>query len=118
MNSRYSGSAQSGLGEWLLQRLTALYLAGFSLWLMVRLLLAAPADYAGWKVWFSGGGVRLAFALALMSALLHAWVGMRSVILDYLKPVWLRLVAQLLLGVLLVVLALWAAQVLLVEALR
>ena len=110
-NLRASGSAHSGLGEWLLQRLSALYLAGFTVWLVVW-----PANYLAWKAWMAAGGVRLAFALFFLSVLVHAWVGMRSVFLDYLKPLWVRFVAQLLLAGGLLVLAFWAAQILLVEA--
>ena len=116
MNSRNSGSAHRGLGEWLLQRLSALYLAGFMLWLSTQLALAPPANYIVWKTWLSAGGVRLAFALFFLSLLVHAWVGMRSVFLDYLKPLWVRFVAQVLLAFGLLVLAFWAAQILLVEA--
>ena len=114
---RVSGSAHRGLGEWLLQRLSALYLAGFSVWLVAWLAIAAPADYvrAG-KAWMTAGGVRLAFALFFLSVLVHSWVGMRSVFLDYLNPLWVRFVAQLLLAFGLLALAFWAAQILLVEA--
>lgn len=116
MSPRGSGSAHRGLGEWLAQRLSALYLAGFALWLVARLAMAAPADYVAWKAWMAAGGVRLAFALFFLSVLVHAWVGLRSVFLDYLKPLWVRFVAQLLLALGLLVLAFWAAQILLVEA--
>jgi succinate dehydrogenase / fumarate reductase membrane anchor subunit len=112
---RGSGSAHRGLGEWLLQRLSALYLAGFALWLLVRLASAAPVDHAAWKGWMATGRVRLAFALFFLSVLVHAWVGMRSVFLDYLKPMWVRFVAQLLLVTGLLALAFWAAQILLVD---
>ncbi len=116
MNPRDSGSAHDGLGEWLLQRLSALYLAGFTLWLVARLAIAAPTDYLAWKAWMAAGGVRLAFALFFLSVLVHAWVGMRSVLLDYMKPLWVRSAAQLLLAFGLLALGFWAAQILLVEA--
>mgnify|MGYP000276432629 CR=1 FL=1 len=116
MNPGGSGSAHRGLGEWLLQRLSALYLAGFAVWLVARLAIAAPADYVAWKAWLATGGVRLAFALFFLSVLVHAWVGMRSVFLDYLKPLWVRSVIQLLLAFGLLALAFWAAQILLVDA--
>jgi succinate dehydrogenase / fumarate reductase membrane anchor subunit len=115
MNPRGSGSAHRGLGEWLLQRLSALYLAGFTLWLVVRLAIAAPANYVTWKAWMATGGVRLAFAVFFLSVLVHAWVGTRSVFLDYLKPLWVRSVAQLLLAFGLLALAFWAAQILLLD---
>jgi succinate dehydrogenase / fumarate reductase membrane anchor subunit len=116
MNFRSSGSAHRGLGEWLLQRLSSLYLAGFAVWIAIRLMVLTPTDYISWKAWMANGGVRLAFALFFLSVLVHAWVGMRSVFLDYLKPLWVRSVVQLLLAFGLLVLAFWAAQILLVEA--
>jgi succinate dehydrogenase / fumarate reductase membrane anchor subunit len=115
---RAGGSAQFGLSEWLLQRLSALYLAGFVVWLVLRLGLSPPKDFAAWQVWFGHGTVRLAFALAFLNALVHAWVGMRSVFLDYFRPAWLRLVAQMFLVGVLVVQAFWAAEILLIEGLR
>jgi succinate dehydrogenase / fumarate reductase membrane anchor subunit len=106
------GSTGSGFAEWLLQRLTALYLTGFTLWLAWQLAANPPADYLAWKQWFGLGAVRLAFALFFVSALVHAWVGMRSVFLDYAKPLWVRALVQLLTIVGLLALALWAAQLL------
>jgi succinate dehydrogenase / fumarate reductase membrane anchor subunit len=50
--------------------------------------------------------------------LVHAWIGMRSVFLDYLKPLWLRILMHLLTAVFLTALALWSAHILLVEAAR
>jgi len=115
MKPRGSGSAHSGLGEWLLQRLSALYLAGFALWLVAQFAIAASMDYVSWKAWMTTGGVRLAFALFFLSMLVHGWVGMRSVFLDYLKPLWMRSVMQFLLALGLLALALWAAEILLVD---
>lgn len=116
MRPRTIGSAGSGFGEWLLQRLTALYLTGFTLWLAWCLAVNPPADYPAWTQWFGLGGVRLAFALFYVSALVHAWVGMRSVYLDYAKPLWVRALVQLLTIIGLLALGLWAAQILLTEA--
>lgn len=116
MNSQYKGSAHQGLGEWIIQRVSALYLAGFLLWLVVRWGLAPLPDYEAWKSWFGGGVVRVAFGLFFLSLLTHTWVGMRSVFLDYLHPLWLRFSAQLLAALGLLALALWAAEILLVQA--
>jgi succinate dehydrogenase / fumarate reductase, membrane anchor subunit len=118
ISPRFLGSAHAGLGEWLVQRVSALYLAGFVLWLLAHFLLSPPADYPTWKTWLGQGGVRLAFALAYISVLAHAWVGMRSVFLDYIKSAGLRLLLQLLLAVMLMALALWAGQILITEAAR
>ncbi len=87
---RRTGSARSGLGEWLIQRLTALYMAGFGVLALVYLLMSPRPDYVQWQAWLSGGGVRIALVLFFLSALAHAWIGMRSVYMDYLRPAWLR----------------------------
>lgn len=116
MRVRSVGSIGGGFGEWLLQRLTALYLTGFVLWLAWQLAVFPPVGYEAWKQWFGHGGVRLAFALYFLSALVHAWVGMRSVFLDYAKPLWVRALVQLFTIIGLLALGLWAAQILLVEA--
>lgn len=106
-------SSQTGLGEWLLQRLSALYVAGFAVYAAIFLLLFPPADYAAWRAWFGSGAVRLAWALFIVLLLIHAWIGMRSVFLDYLRSLWLRLSVLTLTAVGLLALALWAGQILL-----
>ena len=111
--SRGSGSTHRGLGEWLVQRLTAVYLAGFVLWLTTRLWMAPPSGHVAWKAWMGGGVVRAAFALFFLGLLLHAWVGLRSVFLDYLKPPGLRFVVQAITAIALLLCAFWAAQILL-----
>ena len=116
MNANNQGSAHRGLGEWLLQRLSALYLAGFIFWLLVSLSLSPVSGYVAWKTWFAGGAVRLAFALFILSVLVHAWVGLRSVFLDYLHPLWLRFTVQLVTALSLLALAFWTAQILFLQA--
>jgi succinate dehydrogenase / fumarate reductase membrane anchor subunit len=110
---RPTASAGSGFVEWLLQRISAVYLAGFCLYLTMRLLVLPFPDHYSWTSWFTQGGVRLAWALALTSLLIHAWVGMRSVYLDYVKPLWVRFVVQTLTALAIASLALWAADILL-----
>jgi len=104
-----SGSTHAGLGEWLLQRLSALYLSGFVLFVVLRFSIRPIHDYQAWQAWFAGGAVRIAFALFFVSLLVHAWVGMRSVYLDYLKPFWLRLIVTVATGAGLSAIAVWLA---------
>jgi len=118
MNRRPAGSAHTGLGEWLVQRLTAIYLAGFVVWLSIRFAMAPFPDQVSWKAWVASGEIRLAFAVFILSLLLHAWVGMRSVLLDYLKPLWLRFLVQSCVAGGLAICGLWAIQLLLLDAVR
>ena len=106
-------STRSGFVEWLLQRLSALYVAGFAVYVAIVFLLSPPAGYEAWRAWFSAGPVRLAWALFVLLLLIHSWIGMRSVFIDYLHPLWLRLSALLATGIGLLALGIWAAEILL-----
>jgi len=107
------GSAHAGPVEWLLQRVSSLYMAGFVVYLILRFAVSPVPDYAAWKGWFTAGIVRLAWALFILSLLVHAWVGLRSIYMDYLHPVWLRFSVSLLTAFGLLALGLWSAQILL-----
>lgn len=107
-----SGSAHAGLGAWLVQRVTSLYLAGFAVFLLLRAGLEPESDFAVWRAWFGNGAVRVAWAIFFLSLLLHAWVGLRSIYMDYLHPPWLRFTASAVTAVALLALGLWAAEIL------
>jgi succinate dehydrogenase / fumarate reductase membrane anchor subunit len=100
----------SGLRAWLLQRLTAVYLAGFSLVLLAYFLLTPPADHAAWQTWVTQPWVSLGLLLYVPALLLHAWVGLRDVLMDYVHPLSLRLALLSLAGLGLAGSGLWALQ--------
>lgn len=111
---RASGSAHAGMLQWLWQRVTAIYMAGFVVYVIVHLSLLSPIrDHAAWTAWFAIGYVRLAWAMFILSILVHSWIGMRSIYLDYLHPLWLRFSVSLLTALGLLALGLWAARILL-----
>lgn len=109
---RRAGSAHTGLGEWLVQRATSVYLAGFLVYLVLRLALDPLPDHAAWRAWFAHGPVRIAWGLFFLSLLAHVWVGLRSIYMDYLPVPSLRAAATFLTAFGLLALALWAAQIL------
>lgn len=89
--------AHYGLGAWLAQRVTAIILALYTLFLALGVVIApAPLQYADWAqlflftVWEFPLG-KIFAALALLSLCYHAWVGVRDIWMDYIKPVALRL---------------------------
>lgn len=103
----------SGLKAWLLQRVSAVYLGAFLVYFLFSLLFAAPQSYAAWHGWMSSGVMSLATALFFVALLAHAWVGIRDVMLDYIKPFALRLTLLVLLAVALTLMALWIIRILL-----
>lgn len=102
-----------GLRAWLLQRVTAVYVAGFTLYVAFHFLLAPPASYAAWHEWMAKPGTRVAWAMFVVTLLLHVWVGMRDVFMDYVHPTALRLVALTVLGLVLWAYGFWALGILL-----
>ena len=106
----------SGLKAWLLQRISAVYLAGFLIYFLAMLLTCAPQTYADWHGWMTSTTMSLATTLFFIALLSHAWVGMRDVMLDYLHPFALRLTMLILLAIGLLLMALWVVRILLTGA--
>lgn len=115
MSARYVKQpvgAHYGLGAWLLQRLTAVVMVAYTLFMGAVLLSAPPTTHAEWRALFQDGVIRVTTMLFLLALLYHAWVGVRDVLMDYIKPVGARLALQSLLGFVLVAYAVWAATIL------
>lgn len=83
--------AHYGLRGWLTQRLTAVVMALYSLLFLLILIVAPPRHYGAWRALFANQGMKLATFLFLVSMFAHAWVGMRNILMDYVKPVGWRL---------------------------
>ncbi len=99
--------------SWLLQRFTAVYMALFFVYFIAALLIAPSESYEEWQVWMRSTPMALATTLFFFALLGHAWVGLRDVFLDYIKPFVLRLVLLNLLAIGMIVMALWVVRILL-----
>jgi succinate dehydrogenase / fumarate reductase membrane anchor subunit len=105
--------AHYGTRDWLAQRVTAALMALFTLVVLVRLLVGSgPIGYDKWAGLFAGQGMKMLTFATIVGLLYHVWVGMRDVLMDYVKPVGMRLVLQIVVIVYLVGCAGWAIQVL------
>lgn len=104
--------AHYGLGDWLLQRLTAAVMAGYTLFVFGFMVAGRPSSYADLKAMFADGFIRIFTMLFFMALLYHAWVGMRDILMDYVKATGLRLALEALVGVALVVYLVWSASIL------
>ena len=106
-----------GLRAWLVQRFSAVYLAAYLLVAAVCLLTRPLPDYARWRDWFAQPWVGVLTVIFLVAVLLHAWIGVREVLVDYVHPVWLRLVLLALTGLVLLASLLWVLRALTLVAL-
>jgi succinate dehydrogenase / fumarate reductase membrane anchor subunit len=108
--------AVSGLRAWMVQRFTAIYLLLFIVCALLRFVLVRPHSYEDWQRWMAAPAMLFASALFFAALLLHAWVGLRDVMMDYVHPLPLRLALLAVLAFVLVGLGLWAMQILLLAA--
>jgi succinate dehydrogenase / fumarate reductase membrane anchor subunit len=77
------GSARDGLGEWRLQRATALALIPLGLYFVASMVRLATSDQMTAAQWLGSPAPALLTILMLAAGFAHAVVGLRSVLLDY-----------------------------------
>jgi succinate dehydrogenase / fumarate reductase membrane anchor subunit len=104
--------AHYGLGDWLLQRLTAVVMAGYTLFVLACLVVGRPSSYPDLKLMFGDGFIRIFTMLFFVALLYHAWVGMRDILMDYVKAPGPRLALEAGVGVVLVIYLIWSASML------
>lgn len=78
-----AGGARRGLDMWLMQRASAVYMV---LFIPVFLALAAgntPLDYTSWRGLFAPMAMKVAVLLFVLCLLVHAWIGLREILIDY-----------------------------------
>ena len=104
--------AHYGLRDWLSQRVTAALMALFTVVVILQVLFGGELGYDRWAAIFSRQWMRFLTFSVIVALLIHAWVGMRDIWMDYVHSVGLRLGLQVLTLVWLVGCAGWAIQVL------
>ena len=104
--------AHYGMRDWLSQRVTATLMALFTILLLAQVLFGGPLGYDRWAAIFSAQWMKVLTFVVFVCLGWHAWVGMRDIWMDYVKPVGMRLVMQSFTIVWLVGCMGWAIQVL------
>ncbi len=112
MVNRVVVGAHYGLRDWLIQRISAVVMAVYSLFMAVYLLMQPRLDYDVWTELFSSLVMRTFTLLFLMCLFYHAWIGMRSIVMDYVKPAGLRLAIHVLVILASLLYTIWSVQIL------
>ena len=111
-SKRVVSGAHYGLRDWMVQRATAALMALFTLVLIVQVLMPGDMGYDKWAGIFAAQWMKVLTFVVFVALAWHAWVGMRDIWMDYVKPVGTRLVLQVATLVWLVGCTGWAVQVL------
>jgi len=104
--------AHYGLRDWLSQRVTAIVITLYSALILGIVLWHGGLDYATFRTLFAGNAFRVATFLFMASLLWHAWVGVRNIVMDYVKPAGARLLLECIVVAVLVAYLGWTISVL------
>lgn len=111
-SKRLAVGASYGLRDWLVQRVSAVLMLLFTLVLLARLLMPGELGYERWAGLFAAQWMKMLTFTVVLALAWHAWVGMRDIWMDYVKPVGVRIVLHVATLAWLVGCAGWAVQVL------
>jgi succinate dehydrogenase membrane anchor subunit len=100
-----------GMRVWLLQRITAVYMAVYLPFVVGYFLTNNPGSYIAWVELNSPAWLSVLSCLFFLSLCLHAWVGVRDVFRDYVPNIKLRNYLQLLVEMLLLACSAWSVYI-------
>ena len=112
MPKRVVVGAHYGWRDWLVQRVSAVVMALYTLLVLFLVVRNGGLDYAAWKATFSSELFRLASFVFMLALLWHAWVGVRNIAMDYIKPTAIRVAFQTVVICVLIAYAGWTIQIL------
>ncbi|MBS7660738.1 succinate dehydrogenase, hydrophobic membrane anchor protein [Pseudomonas lalucatii] len=119
MVTNVTNFSRSGLYDWMAQRVSAVVLAAYVLFLLGFVVVNPGMGYAEWHGLFSATAMRIFSLLALVALSAHAWVGMWTISTDYLTPMALgksatavRFLFQAACGIAMFAFFVWGVQIL------
>lgn len=107
-----TGLSGSGIKDWVLQRLSAVILGVYVIFLTAYVLSHSPLDYATWQGLFAHSAMKIFSLLAVISLIAHAWVGMWTIFTDYVTCAYARGTLQVLMVLAFFVCLVWSIQIL------
>ena len=105
----------SGLRAWLVQRVSAVYMLFFIVFLLSHFIIDPPKSYLAWQGWMLSPGISIATSVFFAALLVHAWVGVRDVIMDYVHPIAVRILVLVSLALGLIAIGVWVIRILLLR---
>ena len=96
-----------GLKAWLAQRFSAVYMVCYLVFFLFRLSTGVPHRYSEWRAFMTSPLMSISTLLLFAFLLVHAWVGMRDVAMDYLHSFKVRLTVLTLIAAVLIAMGAW-----------
>jgi succinate dehydrogenase / fumarate reductase, membrane anchor subunit len=102
----------NGLRDWMIQRVTAVIIGVYTLFLLGFILLQPQIDFATWHHLFAHPFMRAFTLLALLSLVAHAWIGLWTVITDYINDLVVRFLVEIIVILALITYFFWGMVIL------
>jgi succinate dehydrogenase / fumarate reductase membrane anchor subunit len=97
-----TGLGKSGLQEWVIQRVTAVILSFYCVLIFCFFLLNKNINYEILNMFFNNVFIKIFTLISILSLSAHAWIGLWTIITDYIKIFYLRLPIQIIINLLLI----------------
>lgn len=83
-----------GLRDWKWQRLSAIVMTVYMVYLGIASVQHSPLTFESWHQIFNNPLMSLGTLFVLICLAIHAWIGIWTVLTDYVKPLWIRYTLQ------------------------
>ena len=103
--------SSNGVSDWLIQRISAVIIAQYSLFLFLYILLTPGLTFTDWTELFNSTLMRIATLIVVLAVITHAWIGLWIVGTDYIKSIAVRLFYQTIVLLVLASLFLWTIEI-------
>jgi len=104
--------AHYGWRDFAIQRLSGVVMIVFTVWLLIELLMLPTLAYGNWAGLFGTMRMKIVTSVAMLALAYHAWIGVRDIFMDYIKPAMLRLALEAAAVVVLVGYVVWTVTIL------
>jgi len=119
MITQVTSFSRNGMSDWIIQRVTAVILATYTVALLGIVLIQGDMSHAAWQTLFSQTWMQIFTLLAVLSTAAHGWIGMWTIGTDYIREHYfgagadgIRLVYQVGCVLLLMVYVIWTVKIL------
>ena len=99
--------ALQGLSEWTGQLLSALMMIALLVYLLIAYAVLQPSGHSGLTNFIGAVYVRVPAVFLALVIVWHAWLGARSIVMDYIKWNWMRIVKYIGILIYLAVILIW-----------
>jgi succinate dehydrogenase / fumarate reductase membrane anchor subunit len=85
MVTQVASMSRNGVSDWIIQRVSALVLAAYTLFIFGFVVLNPDMDFRTWSGFFDNTFTQVFTMLAVLSLSVHSWIGMWTIGSDYLR---------------------------------